>query len=341
MTILDYQKKFDTDMQEMFELIIKYKREMDVSQVQDTFKNGYTINRGLYWQSEEDISVSFHPKFESSFHWIDQKTSLHNHSFFELAYVYKGTYTNYFENEQFTMTEGDILLLNPNVKHNVQTEGQDDCLVNLIIQNSLFEKSMLSLLSGNHLILNFFAKYIYNVGQARDYIYFQNTDDPTISQVMESFVSQYFEKPEFYQNVCQSYLVILLSRLSLAYSKQIGLEPNLHEKDSNIINILGYMNENCSNISLEKVAQQFNYSESHLRRLIKKHTGKTFKEVQQNYKLEKVKRSLHKTDFSIEHIAKLMNYYDVDYMCKKFKNKYGVTPSEHRKQIHENCGEEI
>lgn len=258
------------------------------------------------------------------------KIILHNHNCFELAYMYRGSCTNYFENERFLMKEGDILLLNPSVKHEIRTSGPHDILVNLIIEPVLFEKFMSSLLSGNQLMLNFFASYIYNVGQSRDYLYFNQIKDKTAYRMLHALLLEYCEQPVYWQNVCESLLSVLLSRLSMAYSEQIGLDPASSENSSAIIDILSFMREHCVDAKLETVAKEFNYSPGHITRLVKQHTGKTFIEVMQNFRLEKVKQYLVSTDLSAEKIARLTRYNDVSYLYKLFKKKYGLTLSEYR-----------
>lgn len=278
------------------------------------------------WVKEgKGLVVNLHPVFLRP-----DKIILHNHNCFELAYMYRGSCTNYFENGCFTMKEGDILLLNPNIRHDIRTAGQHDILVNLIIEPALFESFMSSQLSGNQLMLNFFASYIYNVGQSRDYFYFSQIKDQTAYRMLHALLLEYCEQPVYWQNVCESLLAILLSRLSVAYSEQIGLDPASPENSSAIIEILSFMREHCVDAKLETVAKEFNYSPGHITRLIKQHTGKTFIEVMQNFRLEKVKHYLINTDLSAEKIARLTRYNDVSYLYKLFKKKYGLTLSEYR-----------
>ena len=112
----------------------------------------------------EDVSVSFHQPY----HLQPNSEQLHDHNFFELVYLHRGICRNIFENDRFEMKTGEILLLNPNCRHNIQAiGGKDDCIVNIKISERVFEKSMLSLMSDNHLMLNFFLQIISTVSVHR------------------------------------------------------------------------------------------------------------------------------------------------------------------------------
>ena len=290
-------------------------------------------NQKLFISGQQSFVILFHPNI--SLFPNAKNITIHNHNFYEMAYVYKGRCTNYFENNQFEMKEGEILLLNPTVYHDICTTSPNDCIVNILFNPELFETAMLPMLSNNHLMLNFFAKYTYQIGKSSDYLHFHPSDDPTIYQTLDSLVMEYFEKSVFYENICQSLLMILLSRLTVSYCKQIGLNPDNQEQDSVIISLLGYMQEHCIDTSLEQVADHFHYSTTHISRLLKKHTGKGFIEIMQNFKLEKIKSYLSDTDFTVENISQIMGYNDVNYLYKIFKNKYGITTNEYRKQYHQ------
>ena len=325
MTVLEYKKQFDHNLCDY----IKHKKygyaPTHVTQLWD--------NKQIFISNNHSFVVSFHPNI--SIIPSAKNITMHNHNFYEMAYVYKGRCTNYFENNQFETKEGEILLLNPTVYHDICTTSPNDCIVNILFNPELFETAMLPMLSNNHLMLNFFAKYTYQIGKSSDYLHFHPSNDPTIYQTLDSLVMEYFEKSVFYENICQSLLMILLSRLTVSYCKQIGLNPDNQEQDSVIISLLGYMQEHCIDTSLEQVADHFHYSTTHISRLLKKHTGKGFIEIMQNFKLEKIKSYLSDTDFTVENISQIMGYNDVNYLYKIFKNKYGITPNEYRKQFHQ------
>ncbi len=275
----------------------------------------------------EDVSVSFHQPY----HLQPNSEQLHDHNFFELVYRHRGICRNIFKNDRFEMKAGEILLLNPNCKHNIQAVGgEDDCIVNIKISERVFEKSMLSLMADNHLMLNFFANYIYRLGASTDYLYFSKITDQAIFRIIDSIVTEYFEKTAYTQTICQSFLIILLSRLSIAYAYQIGVSPENLDSVL-IVDILSYMSDHCQTATAEDVARHFGYSTTHIWRIVKKHTGKGFGEVMQNIRFKKVKQYLETTSFSLETIAELMHYSDSSYLSKVFKQKYGLSPSDYQR----------
>ncbi|WP_270739832.1 helix-turn-helix domain-containing protein [Massilioclostridium coli] len=327
MGIVEYQKKFNSYLQQYIEnggtnpdSIKPYYFNAPIQ------KDGYQSILGA--NESEAIRVSFHPPYQLQ----SKHPQLHNHNYFELVYLYHGRCRNQFETGSFEMQPGELLLLNPNCKHNiVSIGGKEDCIVNIMISKKIFEKTMVSLMSGNHLILNFFANYIYNINTTKDYLFFHDIQDPSIPRVIEFLVAEYFDQPMYVQTICQSLLMILLSRLSICYANQLGISPD--QPDNNlIVEVLNYMQENCQTITAKEVAEHFGYSTAHIWRIIKKYTGKGYGEILQNFRLQKVEQYLINTNFSLEQIAETMHFSDASYLSKLFKQKFGISPTVYRHQ---------
>ena len=96
-------------------------------------------------------------------------------------------------------------------------------------------------------------------------------------------------------------------------------ENKILSKEKNtvrILDILKYIDENAIDISLQDVSNKFNFSPKYISRLIKKETGKSFKTLQQEYKLKKVVFLLENSNLSIENIAKESGYSNLSFFYK-------------------------
>lgn len=86
-----------------------------------------------------------------------------------------------------------------------------------------------------------------------------------------------------------------------------------------------YISENITeNLSVQELAQKFNLSESHFRRLFKKYTGRSPKEfaISMNISLAKKLLSEGKT---IKETSFLCGYDDIYYFMRNFKKNTGIT----------------
>ncbi|MFC0470523.1 helix-turn-helix domain-containing protein [Halalkalibacter kiskunsagensis] len=83
-------------------------------------------------------------------------------------------------------------------------------------------------------------------------------------------------------------------------------------------------------LSLEKIAIEFQLSVSYISRFIKDQSGVNFKQYVQQLRMEEVKRQLKTTDKPIKEIVVDVGYKDVANFTRKFKNEVGVTPGRYR-----------
>ena len=113
------------------------------------------------------------------------------------------------------------------------------------------------------------------------------------------------------------------------------LSPSLNRtfRDTRIDHILDcittYPNENYDCKTLCKMG---NMSESSLRRLFKKQTGKTPTVFLYELRMTNVARRLLISDESISTIAYELGFEDANYFTRKFKQSFGVSPTQYRKQ---------
>ena len=72
---------------------------------------------------------------------------------------------------------------------------------------------------------------------------------------------------------------------------------------------------------------------STLQRFLKTEYGKPFSELRTAMKIEKSKRFLSESDYSVRRIADELGFYDQSYFCKIFKKHEGVSPKEYARKF--------
>jgi AraC-like DNA-binding protein len=96
--------------------------------------------------------------------------------------------------------------------------------------------------------------------------------------------------------------------------------------------IVEYINKNIETASLTGVAEVFRISPSHLSRLFKESLGVNFIEYISGVKLSKAEYMLkNEPSTGINEIAALVGFEDSSYFARKFKAKYGLSPSMYRR----------
>ena len=101
-------------------------------------------------------------------------------------------------------------------------------------------------------------------------------------------------------------------------------------KETVVQAVLGYINSDCKNASLTRIAEETHQSMTTLSKLIKEKTGYNFQELLQRKRFQMAEHLLMDTDLTIEEIALDVGYENQSYFFKQFKNRYGVTPRRYR-----------
>jgi len=98
-------------------------------------------------------------------------------------------------------------------------------------------------------------------------------------------------------------------------------------------NILDFITNHYSeyDLSLEKLAHNFQLSTSYLSRYFKEQFGTNFKRYVLNLRMEKIKKELVETDKLIKEIIRDVGYQDVSNFTRQFRKIEGITPGRYRK----------
>jgi transcriptional regulator GlxA family with amidase domain len=85
--------------------------------------------------------------------------------------------------------------------------------------------------------------------------------------------------------------------------------------------------------SLQKMAYSVNLSEPHLQQLFKREVGMPPIHYLLHLRLEKARELLEESFLQIKQIGAEVGINDQSHFVRDFKKKYGLTPSEYRKQL--------
>ncbi|MFE8701574.1 response regulator [Cytobacillus sp. FJAT-54145] len=109
---------------------------------------------------------------------------------------------------------------------------------------------------------------------------------------------------------------------------------DLQSKDESVVNkCMQYIQDNYFKpLSLADVAHAVHVSSSHLNRLLKKETAKTFTEILLNVRINKAK-DLLKQDYNIEVVSDMVGFNSSAYFAVSFKKFTGISPSQYKREV--------
>lgn len=88
----------------------------------------------------------------------------------------------------------------------------------------------------------------------------------------------------------------------------------------------------AEDITLREIANKFSYSPNHMGYLFKEQTGESFNEYLVRNRMEKARELLLEPKYKIYEVADQVGYKSLAYFSRLFREHYGFTPGDYRKQ---------
>lgn len=270
--------------------------------------------------SDELITVRKHARFN--------KYPKHKHNYIEMMYVYNGKMNQIIDDNEINIKEGEVILLNKEIEHEIGFASENDIIFNFIIRPEFFDY-LSSLSNDNNVIFNFILDALYSKNNLGEYLVFHSSENLAIKGLVEEIITLMYE-PGFASEVKLKLLIglMLLELMDDSNSIEAYTESG-YEKLLNT-SILRYVKKSYKQGSLAEVSKLLHQPDYKICRVVKKHTGYTFKQLVQEARLEKTVELLTTTNLTISEIMDKIGYENITYFYKIFKTKYSVTPSIYR-----------
>lgn len=130
-------------------------------------------------------------------------------------------------------------------------------------------------------------------------------------------------------------LKMIIYKTVIDCCKKYGFKKVLVKEYSETVErIMTYIQKNAKiNLSVSKISKSLFISESKIRKIFKEETGVTVGRYVDDLIFLKAKRLLGQKEYSIRDISLKLGFCDQFYFSRRFKEKYGKTPSEYRKEL--------
>ena len=242
---------------------------------------------------------------------------LHCHEWYELHLLLDGEYEFELGNEKIPMKANDFLVIKPKTEHySYKTMNSDFITISFNIKRKGRE--------------------------TRHFNYFKNTLDSIDRKTLKSTG----EMVVLAKNILKSSDVDdvkNLCKLKCLYNELIfelfnrangfcEMNENLKEAEIDYKITLDVM-VNSPIYSLSDIADNIGYSERHTARLIKNIYGESLSDMRERRAMEKAKKILEESEFSIEEVATESGFESSAALRRAFKKREGITPLEFKQKI--------
>lgn len=245
----------------------------------------------------------------------------HFHQDIELLYVLAGSMQVEMGDQKSELNAEDILIVNANKKHCIQSSDENILYLRLEIAYQLVSDIFESV------DITFWC----NSSKGNDERYDELRN--VLKELLKNYIAGEDTGGKFeYISLCYK----VLNLMTLHFLVQIGDKENLTEKDryeERILKINNYIRSNyAQNISLKELSEKLYLSIGYLSRFFKKNYGMGFVEYLTNIRLYHAVDDLLYTNISITHVAYNNGFTNAAVFNKAFKKAYGETPSAFRKR---------
>lgn len=239
----------------------------------------------------------------------------HWHRSVEIFALFEGELEFFINEKRYPLKPGEFMLVNSNEIHSIKAPEKNLTVV-LQLPITTFEKYYTD------------DRFIYFSHSSRQH-------DEKVMQLIEDMYHTYLDKKCGYELKVQSLFYMLVYLLVTKYRKtEVSVELVRYTKKlSKLSAIIAYMKDNYTKeLSLESVAKVFGYSPTYLSRMFQKYAKTNYKTYLDNIRLEHAYKELMNSDTPIGEIAMNNGFPNNKAFARVFKNKYGVLPSEFRRE---------
>jgi YesN/AraC family two-component response regulator len=151
--------------------------------------------------------------------------------------------------------------------------------------------------------------------------------------MMEQIMCEYYDKDIFTSEMIDAYLFILFTELIRHSNNSNNTKKDeIKQKDAIVLEFLKYIDDHFKDCSLTEMADHYKYHPNYISAVLKKATGKSFKDLLQIQRLNKAALYLSNSDLPIPDIAEEVGYSSVSFFYKKFNEVYMQTPKDYREK---------
>ena len=249
---------------------------------------------------------------------------LHCHPEIELSYCYRGSYNIIADDREYTLSQGELFIVNPLVPHELGSRVTEDCLcltieVGPAFLGEQFEPFVSAAPTNNRIPLR------------------KETENPLHGQLrtlLDETAALSIEKAPFYKLLVKgnlykisAYLLQMLSGVKPTETVSTSLADI--EKIGRAINMIH--NRYSEPLDLDAACSLCGYSKSNFCKTFKAITGKSFHALLNRHRIDIACLRLKESTASIEEIALHSGFSDTKSFCRVFKKTLGQTAGEYRK----------
>ena len=260
--------------------------------------------------------------------YMEEHTHYHK-DILELDIVLQGEFSQELDGQQIRLRPGDLLLIAPNIRHTARIYSDTGVVFTVMIYQKVIRDLMNSVDSEDNILRKFLLRILYS-SSCWPYLLCRTGFDVDLAGLIIDLEENQEQYGPHVNSYMEAGLRLFLLRMLVRHETQIQTGREVTKNDSDILNIMDYIETNFKTITLSALAESYSYSPNYLSGLIRKQYGKTFHDILTEVKMKKAADLLTTTDLTMSRIAEQTGFSDKSYFLKCFKKHFGMTPLEYK-----------
>ena len=253
----------------------------------------------------------------------------HRHNFIEVLYMCKGhTFHRIDGVTEIELKARELLFLNQLSEQEIEEAGQEDIGINFIILPQFFDQVLPMLERGNELA-EFVLQGLNRKTTGKNYLHYQVADVLPVQNLVENLVWNLLNRPKNHSQMNQMIMALLFIQLAEHTDRLAKYETDVFQ-DVFAPEILRYVEEQYQTATLEELAMEMNVALSTASKIVKKSTGRTFKELLREQRILCAANLLEHTNLPITEIIERVGYDNTSYFHRIFRETYQMSPKQYR-----------
>lgn len=286
--------------------------------------NQFVIKDQLFYDTQ-NIIIRKHRRFAPY--------PLHSHQFLEFNYMLSGESKQIINGNEVVLKEKQVLLLDTNSEHELAPLGEKDILINFLFRTKDLNIDILKRINSENtgLTYDFIMNAVLGSDYHDNYLILDIRKYAEIQATLEQMILEFLARNRLTSEILTAQSQVLFLQLSRVYHSQLAkIYSDISNADL-MIETLYQIENDYRELTLEKLAAKLGYNKNYLSNAIKKKTGKTFKELLTEQRLNEAHRLILATNLPIETVADYVGYSNRTQFYKKYKDYFGTTPNKVRK----------
>lgn len=258
------------------------------------------------------------PEYPLIFHYDHLQNGLsitpHWHMNLELLYVQRGSISVTLENRKVVASRGQIVVINTNEIHSVESLTTESYYFCLIIDTSFCKKLGFDVMSSQYQSI---------------------TEDLELKNIFQLIINEGTLQKIHYKKAIRALcntLLILLERNLVKSEPRDSSELLSNDNIAIVRKLLRTIQQNPEkDFSLDDLAASVAISKFHMCRIFKEITLITINQYITQVRLERSKEMLTENELSIADIAESCGFASLSYFTKTYKKHFGHSPSQFKK----------